>query len=476
MIRQEFIERLKDLFPYEPTPSQHQLIEELTTFLYSRDKQSIFLLKGYAGTGKTTIISSLVKLFKQLHKKTLLMAPTGRAAKVLAGYASASAFTIHKKIYQLKNMSDGSFNLSLAPNTYKNTLFIVDEASMIPDDSLSAEGSFFNNQRLLDDLMQYTWSGNNCRMILVGDDAQLPPVGIDLSPALDIHYLKATFHSNIFHFELKDVVRQALDSGILLNATNIRNNLDSEGISGIISTSDFDDVIPITGELLEEYLNDAFNGTNSEDSIIITRSNKRANIFNQEVRKRILIRENEIAAGDLMMIVKNNYFWIQKNSEIGFLANGDMFEIMRIGKYEELYGYHFADITARLIDYPGETDISLKIMLDTLNLDGPSLSQTNTRNFTEEVMKDYEDIPSKRSRMEAVKNNPYFNAVQVKFGYALTCHKTQGGQWDNVFIDLGYLNEEHIDRSFYRWLYTAFTRARKQVFTINFPEGFFQKN
>ncbi|MCB0804413.1 MAG: AAA family ATPase [Bacteroidales bacterium] len=473
MTRTEFIHQMYALFPYEPTKGQAELIDALTAFLYLRDQNSLFLLKGYAGTGKTTIVSLLVRLFKLLGKKTLLMAPTGRAAKVLSAYARAPAFTIHKQIYQLQSTAGGGIQLFLAENKHRNTLFIIDEASMIPDESTSIDSHSFGGRRLLDDLMEFTYSGNNCRMILLGDDAQLPPVGLDISPALDLNYLKSNYHQQILHFELKDVVRQAEDSGILSNATTIRNNLDTEGISRLINHHQFNDVSAITGEMLEEYLQESFSGKDAEDSIIVTRSNKRANVFNQEVRKRILLRENEIAAGDLLMIVKNNYFWVPKNSKIGFLANGDLIEIMRIEGYEELYGYRFASVNVRLIDYPDENDISIKILLDTLQIDGPSLSSNETSGFMDEVMKDYEDIPTRRQKIEKVKNNPWFNAVQVKFGYALTCHKTQGGQWDNVFIDLGYLNEEFIDRSFYRWLYTAFTRARKKIYLINFPERFF---
>jgi exodeoxyribonuclease-5 len=458
-------------FPYAPTEGQKTLLQKLSAFILQKDDRSMFVLKGYAGTGKTTVISTLVKTLPILNKNTELLAPTGRAAKVLSAYSGKQAFTIHKKIYMVSTGLDGALRFGLAYNPHKNTLFFVDEASMIPDNSVS-EG-FFPGADLLRDLMQYVHSGTNNKLILIGDTAQLPPVGLDISPALDLGYLRNTFSLSIHQDELKEVVRQSLDSGILANATRIRNNLDTEGLEALLHTDGFDDIERITGEMLEEELNHSFYGHELGRSVVVTRSNKRANIFNREIRNRILFREHEIATGDLLMVVKNNYFWVSQDSKPGFIANGDIVEIVKILGYEELYGFRFAEVVVNMADYPDEPDLTVKVILDSLASDGPSLSKQDNQTFFEEVMKDYEDEPHRRKRIEGVKNNPHFNALQVKFAYALTCHKTQGGQWENVFIDVGYLKEEYVNKSFYRWLYTAMTRATKKLYLVNFPEPLF---
>ncbi|MEZ5082460.1 MAG: ATP-binding domain-containing protein [Bacteroidales bacterium] len=383
--------------------------------------------------------------------------------------------TIHKKIYMATTGPDGHIKLIISPNKHSNTLFFVDEASMIPDATQANDFSMFSRNNLLEDLIDYTFEGKNNKLILIGDVAQLPPVGLEVSPALDAEFLQRNYQLSLKSYELQEVVRQSLESGILTNATSIRLNLDYNGMLPFVQTNDFSDVFLINGEILEETLMTTFHGDDLSNSVIITRSNKRANIFNQEVRKRILFMENEISVGDYLMIVKNNYFWIDKKSNAGFLANGDMIEILRIGRMQEIYGRRFIEAGIRLIDYPEENDLTVNLMLDTLTLDGPSLSEKENQQFFEELLRDYEHVPSRRKRIEQVKNNPYFNALQVKFSYSLTCHKTQGGQWENVFIDLGYINEEHLNTSFYRWLYTAFTRATKNLYLINFPEGFIKK-
>lgn len=474
MTQEKFLRLLISSFPYQPTDGQHTLLTKLTEFIYSNTENPLFLIKGYAGTGKTTIVSTLVKNLTALNLNSVLLAPTGRAAKVLSSYSGKQAFTIHKKIYMANTGPDGSIRLVLAKNIFKNCIFFIDEASMIPDSNMSSDNSLFSGQSLLNDLIDYVYSGKNCKLVFIGDVAQLPPVNLDISPALDIEFLKASFLLSMSFYELKEVVRQSLESGILFNATLIRNKLNQKGFERIIELDGFTDIFQINGELLEDALNDNFSGDLLENSVIITRSNKRANIYNQELRNRILFRENEISAGDLLMVVKNNYYWLDKKSNAGFIANGDIVEILRIEQYEELYGYRFSDVTIRMVDYPEEKDLQVKIMLDTIMTDGPSLSQQESRTFFDEVMKDYEEFPSRRKRIESVKNNPHYNSLQVKFAYALTCHKTQGGQWENVFIDLGYLNEKHIDISFYRWIYTAITRATKKLYLINFPEKFFK--
>lgn len=473
MERNTFTQHLLAHFPYEPTSSQKNLLSELSSFLLDPADRKLFVLKGYAGTGKTTVVSTIVKNLHVLGKESVLLAPTGRAAKVLASYSGARAFTIHKHIYFLSTGLDGGVRMSLAFNKHKNTVFMVDEASMIPDRTTSTDFGFFSSRYLLEDLINYVFNGKNCRLILIGDSAQLPPVGSDESPALNLDYLKSSFHLQISTFELKEVVRQSLESGILANATEIRQNIENENNSISIHVKGFPDIIRISGIELEDYLNSAYSASGREEAVVVTRSNKRANIFNQEIRKRILYLEGEITSGDYLMIVKNNYFWVDKNSGPGFLANGDIIEIMRILKYEEMYGFRFAEITIRLIDYPEEKDLTVKILLDTLSVDGPSMPATDNNRFFEEVMKDYEDIPSRRGRIEKVKNNPFYNAIQVKFAYALTCHKTQGGQWERVFIDQGYLKEEGINKEYLRWLYTAFTRATKVLYLVNFSDRFF---
>ena len=464
---------IKGHFPYEFTPGQESLIGMLAKFILEKDEDSLFQIKGYAGTGKTTIVSSLVKTLPQLYLKSVLLAPTGRAAKVLSSYSGKKAYTIHKKIYRPQTGSDGTVVLSLQENLHKNTLFIVDEASMIPDASTSGSFSLFSLRDLLDDLIKYVYNKNNCRLILIGDTAQLPPVGSEISPALDANLLKNTYPLNIQSFELTDVVRQSLQSGILANATSLREKINSGKFEiPLFSINDFDDINNINGSELQDEIFSSYSNFGEENTIIITRSNKRANIFNQEIRNRILFREEEISAGDYLMVVRNNYFWIDPNSKAGFIANGDIIELLKIYKYEDLYGFRFADVSVRLIDYPDEKEIDLKIMLNTLTSETPSLSFDDNRKLFDEILKDHEDLPRKRSRIEKVKSSPFFNALQIKFAYALTCHKTQGGQWQSVFIDQGYLCDDMIDKEYLRWLYTATTRATEKLQLINFSEKF----
>lgn len=459
---------LKEDFPYPPTPGQEKVLQGLVSYLLEDKGPALYLLKGYAGTGKTTLISALVKTILKTKKGFQLLAPTGRAAKVLASYSGQPAFTIHKKIYRILTGSDGRVHLGLNPNRHNETVFFVDEASMIPDTS-GGEG-LFSESILLDDLMHFVHSGKRNKLVLIGDTAQLPPVGLDISPALDLAYLKSRYSMTLHSGTLTEVVRQELESGILINATNIRNNLHKSGFQSLISTQKHRDVEQITGEMLEEKLNQVFYGDDLGKAIVVTRSNKRANIFNREIRNRVLYRENEISSGDLLMVVRNNYFWMDKTTNPGFIANGDIVEIIKVIGYQDLYGFRFADVIVHFQDYQEMPDLELKIMLDSLMAEGPSISQNQYRSLFDEVMKDYEEEPSRRKRIDAVRNNPFFNALQVKFAYALTCHKTQGGQWEEVFIDPGYLKDEHVNTGFYRWLYTAFTRATKKLYLINFPE------
>jgi exodeoxyribonuclease V len=469
------IAMLRKEFPYEPTDGQDKLLGELAVFLTLSWKQpnALFILRGYAGTGKTTVVKALVDVLPQIGKKTVLLAPTGRAAKVLTSYTRKQANTIHRKIYFARTNKDGHIDLKLQENFHKHTLFIIDEASMIQH-TMPADGALFASRNLLDDLFKFVYSGENCRMLFIGDSAQLPPVGLDHSPALDHEFLQHAYHLSIDTFELTEVVRQARESGILVNATLVRQQIqDKRTEFPMFSTGDYRDIVRLNGQDLEEALNHAWSGSQKENNVVICRSNKRANIYNREIRRRILFLEEEISTGDYMMVVKNNYYWLPVDSVAGFVANGDIVELKRIRNIEEIYGFRFADVTVRFLDYPDEKDLDVKIIIDTLMSESAALTQADNNRLFQSVMADFEDIPSRRERLEKVKESPYFNALQVKFAYALTCHKTQGGQWDSVFIDQGYLNDKMVNIEFSRWLYTAVTRATRKLYLINFEERFF---
>ena len=471
------ISRLVSEFPYDPTNCQRRLMDKLAVFLTLSWQKSnaIFVLKGYAGTGKTTVVRALVNVLPGLGKKTVLMAPTGRAAKVLSSYTGLPAHTIHRKIYFAWTSRDGHIELKLQKNHHRHTLFIVDEASMIPH-YLKTEGQLFALRNLLDDLFQFVQSGENCRLLFIGDSAQLPPVGLDESPALDTGFLKQAYNLEIDTDELTEVVRQSRESGILYNATNIRLKIpDKNWEFPLFLFRGFPDVFRITGAELEEMLNMAYSGAGKDNNVVICRSNKRANIFNREIRNRILFMDGEIATGDYLMVVKNNYFWLPPGSAAGFIANGDIVELVRIRKITEIYGFRFADVTIRFLDYPEEKELDVKIILDTLMADAPALPQSENNRLFQTVMEDYSDLTSRKERVEKVKLDPYFNALQVNFSYALTCHKTQGGQWDTVFIDQGYLTDKMLNTEFLRWLYTAVTRATRRLYLVNFEERFFSE-
>lgn len=462
--------KLKHYFGHSPTSKQDILLQMLAQFVLIQQERSLFIVKGYAGTGKTTLISALVKSLREDKIPFRLMAPTGRAAKVLGQYSGYHASTIHRSIYFARTASGGNLVLTLQKNKLSNAIFIVDEASMIPDDTSSEKSG---GRNLLYDLMEYVFMGKNCKLILVGDTAQLPPVGLNISPALDKKYLQTAFHLNSTEYQLTEVVRQESESGILSNATALRvkiSNHDTQ--TPFFDLYGYKDIINLPGQELLEELVSSYDFLGYENTAIITRSNKRANMYNKEIRNRILFREEEISAGDFLMVVKNNYFWLEEDSHAGFLANGDMVEVMKVIKREDLYGFQFADVSIRLVDYPDEEEKEVKIMLDALFVDRPALSFEDNNRLFNEVLLDYEDIPQRRKKIEELKKNPYFNALQVKFSYALTCHKTQGGQWQQIFIDQGYVNDEMLDKEYLRWLYTAVTRATKKVFLVNFPEKF----
>ena len=435
MTRQELFQILLKSFGFTPTDGQRTVLYHLAAFILSEKQNPTYLLQGYAGTGKTTLVTTLVKTLPMIGMRYQLMAPTGRAAKVLSGYTGKTASTIHRKLYRFQAYADGSFRMTRAENKSKNTIFIVDECSMISDD-------LSKGRSLLDDLINYVFSGENCRLLLIGDNAQLPPVGLENSPANDINVLKNEFGLTVAAYELTEVMRQEVESGILYNATALRNVETFQETSlhlPLFTTNGFSDVHRIEPQEFEELLWQNFNGKTNNEAVIICRSNKRANMFNQAIRARILQEEGEISTGDKLMVVKNNYFWTDENKNISFIANGDMIELMRINNIEEMYGFHFADVEIQLTDYQEEPNLSVKIILETLTSDSPALTNEESERFYKAVEEDYMDIPNKRERYKAMKQNPYFNALQVKFGYALTCHKTQGGQWPTVFIDAPYI-------------------------------------
>jgi len=456
-----------------PTSSQEIAIDEIAKFLFDDDQHSIFLLKGYAGTGKTLLVSTLVQVLVQFRINTDLLAPTGRAAKVLSSYAKKPAYTIHKKIYRQKSSSDGLGRFDLDFNKSSNTLFIVDEASMISNST--AEFSYFGSGHLLDDLIEYVYNGKNCRLMLVGDTAQLPPVGLTVSPALDKEVLEE-FNFKVYSSVLSDVVRQAEESGILYNATSIRFNIKQKRYNDFfpIKLDIFDDVKRIGGEELIEEISSSFDKYGESETIIITRSNKRANKFNEGIRRSILWRESELEKGDLLMIVKNNYFWIDEEKKIDFIANGDIARVVKVKRIEELYGFRFADVILKMIDYE-DVEIECKIFLDTLTIEAASFGNVENQKIFEAIQQDYLHITTKKNRWKEIRENPYFNALQVKYAYAVTCHKAQGGQWDSVFLDHGYLLPEMINIEMLRWFYTAFTRPKTKLFLVNFDEKFFSK-
>jgi exodeoxyribonuclease-5 len=446
------------------------MMEKLSNFLQSSEPRGLFVLKGSAGTGKTTLISLLVNNLQKIGLRSQLLAPTGRAAKVMTSYSGVQATTIHRKIYAQRNSESGSF-FSLAHNFHNKTVFIIDEASMIAD--VSSDG-LFQGRNLLEDIIDYVYSASDCKIIFSGDLAQLPPVGYDLSPALDEKYLSATFSLSISTFTLNEVVRQSAYSGILFNAEQLRRKIqDNNPALPLFSLRDFKDFERIPGNELAEALNTHCRYGELEDTIVVTRSNKMANLYNGQIRARILYRENELDAGDQLMVLKNNYFWLPKDSQAGFMANGDIIEVLRIKKTEEMYNLRFADLSIRMLDFPEETDLEVKVFLDSLMAEGPALPKETMKAFYQEVLKDYSHITTKQDLHIALKKNPWFNALQVKFAYALTCHKTQGGQWKNVFIDQGFIKEEQVDQGYLRWLYTATTRATEKVYLINFKEDFF---
>lgn len=468
----EFYKELETKFPHKPTLKQEIALEKLATFILSKNKEEVFLLKGFAGTGKTTLVGTLVNSLWKTRMKSVLMAPTGRAAKVMSSYSNTQAFTIHRKIYFPKKQSGGGVQFVLAPNKHRDTLFIIDEASMIPD--TPADSKLFENGSLLDDLMMFVYSGHNCKLLLIGDTAQLPPVHLLLSPALDADKLSLNYNKEVERIELDEVVRQAEDSGILVNATMLREQLQGDYFDTFkFDLNGFADIVRlIDGHEIQEAIDESYAQNGKEETAIIVRSNKRANLYNLNIRERILFLENDLAPGDFMMVVKNNYFWLKPNSEAGFIANGDIIEILEIYAFKDLYGFKFAEVKVKMVDYPNMKPFETVLLLDTIKAESPSLSYEDGNRLYQEVMKDYAHEKSKYKKFLGVKNNKYFNGLQVKFSYAITCHKSQGGQWNTVFVEQPYL-PNGIDKEYLRWLYTAVTRAKEKLYLIGFKSDFF---
>jgi len=474
MTSSEFYRILKQQFPFETTLKQDIFLDKIADFVTNDKQDELFILKGYAGTGKTTLLSNLVNQLKHVNKKYVMLAPTGRAAKVISNYSNQPAFTIHKRIYYPKKNKTTGVGFTMQANKFKNTIFIVDESSMISD--MANETNMYTHGSLLDDLMYYVYSGVNCKMILVGDTAQLPPVHMEVSPALDIDKMSLNFNMHVSHIELDEVMRQELDSGILYNATNLRELLDSHFFDTFqFNIKPFKDIIRLEdGYEILDAIHDAYNKNGTEETAFIVRSNKRANQYNQQIRAKILDNESEISPGDFVMVVKNNYFWLKdQQATTDFIANGDILEIQQIYKIIELYGFRFASVKVRMIDYPDLNPFDTIVFLDTLNSESASLSYEETNRLYQEVLLDYEDEISQYRKLNKVKENEYFNALQIKFAYAVTCHKSQGGQWNTIFIEQPYL-PDGISKEYIRWLYTAMTRAKEKLYLIGFKDDFFE--
>jgi len=458
-------------FPYPPTADQLEAILLFCGFVDQNSSSSIFLLKGYAGTGKTTLIASWLKPLQKQGYKVVLMAPTGRAAKVMSTYAKTKANTIHKRIYFAQQNKQGGIQFTLQKNKFRKAIFIVDEASMIGDEQSSAQ--LFQNGSLLQDLITYVQQGDRCKLVFVGDTAQLPPVKQELSPALNQSYLSMHFSADVTEVELSEVLRQDALSGILHNATNLRNLMhDSSADHFQFLIRDKVDIAHLQdGFDIQGALEDGYREVGRTETTIIVRSNKRANLYNRQIRTQIMSLENDMAVGDLLLVVKNNYFWLAPESQAGFIANGDVIEILRILSFQELYGFRFAKVHVRLVDYPDQDPFDTVLILDALDAEGHALTYEQSNELYTKVRQDYSHLPKYKQYPE-VKKNPFFNALQVKFAYALTCHKAQGGQWKRVFIEKPYLPDgPSID--YYRWLYTAITRASEQLFLIGFKEADF---
>ena len=473
MIQDELKYRILQTFGFTPTPEQERALEVFSMFMTDREEHVVMILRGSAGTGKTTLAGAIVKAMARLHQKLMLLAPTGRAAKVFSLYAGHAAYTIHRRIYRQKSAGDLSA-FSLNDNLNKDTLFIIDEASMISNDALGTDGRMaFGSGCLLDDLMQFVYNGQNCRMLLIGDKAQLPPVGEEESPALSASFLRR-YGMKVYEADLNQVLRQSEDSGILWNATVIRR-LDLGALMlPQIRVKGFEDIQVVPGDELVESLSSSYYRVGMDETMVITRSNKRANIYNQGIRNMVLDREDELCRGDMLMIVKNNYYWVKESEDgsqegIEFIANGDRAVVQRVRHVHELYGFRFAEVTMQFPDYD-DYELTAIVNLDTLTTESPALTREQQEHLYKSVLEDYSDIPRQADRIKKLKEDRYYNALQVKFAYAVTCHKAQGGQWAHIYLDQGYMTDDMLTPDYIHWLYTAFTRATEKLFLVNWPK------
>jgi tRNA A37 threonylcarbamoyladenosine biosynthesis protein TsaE len=473
MIGDELKYRIRNALGHVPTAEQEKAIEVFSLFMTDRHEQAVMIMRGSAGTGKTTLAAAIVKALLSLNQKIVLLAPTGRAAKIFSIYADHPAYTIHRRIYRQKSL-EGAFNLNY--NTTQDTLFIVDEASMVANASSFGDTPFANGQ-LLDDLIQFVFNGRNCRMLLIGDKAQLPPIGEEESPALTAGVLQS-YGLHVHECTLNEVLRQNQESGILWNATMVRQMIKQDDVFSMptVRLEGFSDIHAVPGDELIETLASSYSRVGTDETLVITRSNKRANIYNQGIRNRILGCEDELCSGDLLMIVKNNYFWTKGNittdsedsSVPTFLANGDRAIVRRVRRVEQLYGFRFAEVTMKFPDYDNY-ELTATVLLDTLTSEAPALTRDQQVQLFNNVMEDYADIPLKPDRLKKLREDKYYNALQIKFGYAATCHKAQGGQWAHIYVDQGYMTDDMLTTDYFHWLYTAFTRATEQLYLVNWP-------
>ena len=478
MIIDELKYKILQQFGFPPTQEQAHALEVFAEFLTDRDPHAVMILRGSAGTGKTTLSGAIVRTLKEIRQKVMLLAPTGRAAKVFSLNSGSPAYTIHRRIYREKSFSgvEGQFNLN--DNLYTDTLFMVDEASMIANMGLG--GMSFGSGCLLDDLVHFVYQGRNDRLLLIGDKAQLPPVGEEESPALHAAMLEG-YGLKVYECDLNEVLRQSEESGILYNATMIRQMITHDDITQLpkIHFAGYSDIKPMPGAELIEALADSYHHVGLDDTIVVTRSNKRANVFNQGIRNMVLDREEELSQGDILMIVKNNYYWmeeerksnnkLQSNDIPAFLANGDRAKVLKVRRRIDLYGFRFATLLLQFPDY-GNYELEATVLLDTLTSEAPALTHEQQEQLFHQIEEDYQDIPLKADRMKAIRQDQFFNALQVKFAYAVTCHKAQGGQWAHVYVDQGYMTDDMLNPDYIHWLYTAFTRATEMLYLVNWPE------
>ncbi len=466
-MRENLLSIIKKTLHNQLNKKQVLALEKIISFIEDKISDEIFILKGYAGTGKTYIISNIVKNLWKINKRVVLLAPTGRSAKVLSSYCKKEAYTIHKEIFYTKNNFSGNPEFTLKINKHKNTIFIVDEASMISTNRGDGVGLF--SQSLLDNIIKYVYSGFKCKLLIIGDVAQLPPVKSNISYALDDSYLEKEYNKSINSVELTDVVRQEKESGILSYATSIRNKIENYLFEDISFNSEiFSDVVRVEdGEQLMNLIQDSYNNYGIEETAIIVRSNKRANLYNRSIRDKILNNENIISVGDLLMVVKNNYFWLNNKKDLGFIANGDIIKIEEIHNIKNIYGFKFAEVKISMVDYPNISPLETVLILDSLFINTPAIDFNTMNNLYQEILKDFMNVKTKYKRHMGVKNNKFFNALQVKFAYSFTCHKSQGGQWSSIFLEFPFL-PNGMDEDFFRWLYTAITRAKSKLHLIGF--------